>query len=222
MSDDRIHSLVEPGAEESRGLEAEARDRRGATLETALGREVRRLRKKHGMTVSELASVAALSAGMLSKIENGVTSPSLGTLRSLASALNVSMTAFFRPFEERRDASYVPAGGGLKIHRRGTRAGHEYALLGHSAGRSLTVEPYVITLDGNAEMRSTFQHGGVEFIYVLEGRLDYHHGGETYRLGPGDSLFFDAEASHGPGRLIETPIRMVCVIASADEDSVQP
>jgi transcriptional regulator with XRE-family HTH domain len=196
---------------------ATERDKWANRLEMCIGREVRQLRRKHDMTVTELAELAGLSSGMLSKIENGHTSPSLTTLQSLASALNVSVTALMRKFEERRDATFVSAGGGLKIQRRGTRAGHEYRVLGHSLDEEITMEPFVITLTDKSEVFPAFEHAGTEFLYVLEGRMDYHHGGATYVMGPGDSLFFDAEAAHGPENLVETPIRFVCVIVHSTE-----
>ena len=195
------------------------RGKRVNRLELCIGREVRQLRQKHNMTVTELADLAGLSPGMLSKIENGLTSPSLGTLQALASALNVSVTSLMRRFEERRDATFVQAGGGLKIQRRGTRAGHEYRVLGHLLSSDITMEPFVITLTDKSEEFPAFEHDGTEFLYVLEGRMDYHHGGATYSMGPGDSLFFDAEVAHGPENLIETPIRFVCVIVSSAERS---
>jgi transcriptional regulator with XRE-family HTH domain len=196
---------------------ATERDKWANRLEMCIGREVRQLRRKHDMTVTELAELAGLSSGMLSKIENGHTSPSLTTLQSLSSALNVSITALMRKFEERRDATFVAAGGGLKIQRRGTRAGHEYRVLGHSLDEEITMEPFVITLTDKSEVFPAFEHEGTEFLYVLEGRMDYHHGGATYVMGPGDSLFFDAEAAHGPENLVETPIRFVCVIVHSTE-----
>jgi len=94
------------------------------SIEAAIGAQVRRLRKKHDMTVMELAKQSGLSIGMLSKIENGTTSPSLTTLQVLAQALNVPITSFFIQFEERRDITVVEAGRGLTIERRGTKAGH--------------------------------------------------------------------------------------------------
>lgn len=193
-------------------------DRRHHTLEMSLGREIRRLRKKYGMTVIALASQAGLSSGMLSKIENGLTSPSLSTIQALASALNVSVTTLFRRHERRRDATLVKAGEGLIIHRRGSLAGHEYRLLGHSVGKNVTMEPYLITLTDKSEVFPSFQHSGTEFIYILDGRIDYHHSGVTYSLGPGDSLFFDGEAPHGPEKLIETPIRFICCISHGEDD----
>lgn len=183
-----------------------------SSLEVAIGREVRAFRLKLDMTVTELAKQAGLSPGMLSKIENGVTSPSLATLRALSGALHVPVTALFRKFEEERDATHVRAGEGLKIERRGTRAGHQYELLGHSVGKPIAVEPYLITLTEESDVFPVFQHDGIEFIYMLEGALGYRHAGVTYRLTPGDSLFFDADAPHGPEELETLPIRFLSII----------
>lgn len=181
-------------------------------LEAAIGTQVREFRQKLDMTVVELAKVAGLSAGMLSKIEHGLTSPSLSTLQNLAKALHVPVTALFRRFEEERDASFVKAGEGLKIERRGTRAGHQYQLLGHTVGKSIGMEPYLITLTNESDVFPIFQHSGVEFIYILEGEVGYRHGSKTYVMEPGDSLFFDADAPHGPEELRKLPIRFLSII----------
>lgn len=184
---------------------------RDHTLESAIGRQVRTLRRKLDMTVTDLANQAGLSSGMLSKIENGLTSPSLATLKSLAGALNVPFTALFQKFEESHSATFVKAGHGLAIERRGTRNGHQYQLLGHSQGKAVAVEPYLITLTHESEVFPLFQHEGLEFLYMLEGRMTYRHGGDAYPMEPGDSLFFDAEVPHGPEAL-EPPIRFLSVI----------
>ncbi len=182
-------------------------------LEVAIGREVRAFRKLLDMTVIDLAKAAGLSTGMLSKIENGGISPSLATLRALSTALHVPVTAFFRRYEEERDATYVKSGEGLKIERRGTRAGHQYQLLGHSSGKRIAVEPYLITLTEESDVFPLFQHSGIEFIYMLEGEVGYRHSDKTYLLRPGDSLYFDADAPHGPEELRKLPIRFISVIA---------
>jgi len=185
---------------------------KGNALEVSIGGQVRDFRKKLDMTVTELAKQAGLSSGMLSKIENGMTSPSLATLRALSRALNVPVTSFFRKFEEQRDATFVRAGEGLPIERRGTRAGHLYHLLGHSIGHRTSVEPFLITLTEKSEVFPLFQHSGLEFIYLLEGRVTYRHGSRTYDMGPGDSLFFDADVPHGPEELVALPVRMLSLI----------
>ena len=188
---------------------------RDNTLEVAIGHQVREFRHKQNLTVIELARLAGLSPGMLSKIENGATSPSLSTLRSLSRGLSVPVTAFFRSYEEEREATFVRAGEGLKIERRGTRAGHQYQLLGHTSGKRVIVEPYLITLTEASDVFPLFQHAGLEFIYMLEGEVCYRHSDKTYTLGPGDSLFFDADAPHGPDELRNLPIRFLSIIAYA-------
>ena len=59
------------------------RDSAEKNLEVAIGRAVRELRKRQRMTGADLATQTGLSVGMLSKIENGVISSSLGTLQAL-------------------------------------------------------------------------------------------------------------------------------------------
>lgn len=191
------------------------REEREKVLEVALGREVRHHRRLQGITVAELSNTTGLSIGMLSKIENGHTSPSLTTLQTLANALSVPLTAFFKGFEEQRQAVHTKAGQGVVLEREGTRANHQYNLLGHIGANAsgVIVEPYLITLSNEADIFPTFQHGGIETIYMLEGKVDYRHGDAVYSLAPGDTLFFDADAPHGPEGLIELPARYLAIIS---------
>jgi transcriptional regulator with XRE-family HTH domain len=186
-------------------------------LELAIGRQVRSFRITQGITVADLAKQANLSTGMLSKVENGLTSPSLATLHALGEALNVPVTSLFRMYEETREATNVKAGQGLTIERQGTRAGHQYQLLGHSSGQSPSVEPYLITLSEKSDVFPLFQHEGIEFIYVLEGEVVYRHADKTYHLKQGDSLYFDSDAPHGPEDLISLPIKLLTVIVGKEK-----
>ncbi len=187
------------------------------TLEQAIGVQARQLRRRVGITVSELAASAGLSGGMLSKIENGQISPSLASLQALAAALNVPITTFFSTFEEKRDCSYVKAGAGVVIERRGTKAGHRYALLGHALGGNAVVEPYLITLSADALPFAAFQHAGTEFIYMLSGEVLYRHGDQSYHLVPGDALLFDSAAPHGPEKLLVKPMTYLSIITHTRE-----
>lgn len=191
------------------------KDNNEKVLEVAIGREVRAHRKQKNITVAELSARTELSIGMLSKIENGNTSPSLTTLQTLANALSVPLTSFFRQYEERRVAVHTKAGEGVETERDGTRAGHQYNLLGHIGANSsgVIVEPYLISLTAESDTFETFQHGGIETIYMLEGEVDYRHGSEVYPLKPGDTLFFDADAPHGPENLRQLPARYLSVIS---------
>ncbi len=207
------------GANEAKSVFSQDPHRAGEprekVLEVAIGREVRAFRRQHNITVADLAKTTGLSIGMLSKIENGVTSPSLTTLQTLANALSVPLTSFFRGFEEQREAVHVKAGTGAKTGGRGTRAGHQYNLLGHigSNASGVIVEPYLITLTEESDIFPEFQHDGMEFIYMLEGEVEYRHGDKTFILQPGDSFFFDADAPHGPQTHLRLPARYLSIIS---------
>ncbi len=190
------------------------RESREKNLEVAIGRQVRELRKRQRMTGSDLAAQTGLSVGMLSKIENGVISPSLNTLQVLANALRVPLIQLFSGFEETRGAMHVKAGEGVEIERAGTRAGHQYHLLGHigSNNSGVVVEPYLIVLTTQSDRFPAFQHEGIEMLYMLEGRVDYRHGDQIYPLEPGDTLLFDSDAPHGPENLRELPARYLSII----------
>jgi transcriptional regulator with XRE-family HTH domain len=190
------------------------REPRENNLELAIGHEVRKLRKKLGLTVTDLSNATGISSGMLSKIENGNISPSLASLQALSRALGIPLTTLFRGFEERRSASLVKSGEGLNIERRGTRAGHQYSLLGHIDDNSsgVMVEPYLITLTAESDVFPTFQHEGLEFLYMISGEVVYRHANLLYRMRAGDSLLFDADAPHGPEQLVRLPARYLSII----------
>ncbi len=181
-------------------------------LERALGNQIRILRRQHDLSVSDLAGAAGISNGMLSKIENGAISASLSTLQSISKVLQAPLSSLFASFEDRQDCSYVPSGQGLTIDRRGTKVGHVYQLLGHALRGDVAVEPYLITLRENAEAHTSFSHSGVEFIYMLQGEVNYRHGSETYTLREGDALLFDSSALHGPESLVGADTRYLSVI----------
>ena len=189
-----------------------APDETASTLEQRIGREVRTLRTRLGLTGGELARAAGISTGMLSKIETGQISASLGTLDAIAPILNVSLAALLAGTEPRRDCSFVRAGHGVQIDRRGTKAGHRYELLGHSVAGPVAVEPYLITLDEGAAPYTSFQHAGVEMIFMLTGSVAYRHGDQVYDMEPGDTLFFDSTAQHGPQTMRELPSTYLSII----------
>lgn len=191
------------------------------TLEAAIGIEVRRARLDNGLTVAALARLSRISVGMLSKIETGSTSPSLATLRALAEALGTPVTSLFRAWETRKVAHFVPAGGGLRIGRSGSRAGHIYELLAQRSDGVVILEPYLVTFTDAAQPMPTMRHDGAEFVYLLEGELAYRAGDEVFHLHPGDSLYFDGAILHGPERMIRLPARLLVVIGQpkAGEDA---
>jgi len=206
------------GAHSENGSAPEDRDRqRVDPFDSGVGwviaQRVREYRNHLGLTVEQLAERSGISKGMLSKIENAQASPSLGTLVKLAGAIAVPLTSLFRGLEEEHDALLVRSGQGVEIVRKGTRVGHRYELLGEMRGPNKVVEPMLVTLNEHSEVFPLFQHPGVEFIYMLEGVIEYGHGADRYVLRPGDALQFSGEVVHGPTELVDVPIKFLSVIA---------
>ncbi|WP_321889513.1 helix-turn-helix domain-containing protein [Paraburkholderia bannensis] len=181
-------------------------------LERYLGATLRELRLRHGLTIAQVADQAGISRGMLSKIENAQTSTGLDVLNRIAQTLGVSLSTLFRGFDvPQGGAQLVKKGAGMEVVRKGTKRGHTYHLLAYDQGPRKAFEPFLITMDDEAERFPTFEHPGTEFIHMLKGVLEYRHGQHTYVLHPGDTLTFQADIPHGPERLIKTPIQFLSI-----------
>ena len=184
------------------------------TLERALGMRVRNLRRNLDLAVSDLASAAGISTGMLSKIENGQISPSLSTVQAIAAALGLPIATLFTDADDRLHCSLVRANQGVTIERRGSKLGHAYQLLGHVLGGEIEVEPYLITLADDAAPHTAFQHAGIELIHMQSGEMIYRHAEAIYELRPGDTLLFDSGALHGPQQILVRPTTYLSIIVS--------
>ncbi|MEY4764925.1 MAG: hypothetical protein RI907_1598 [Pseudomonadota bacterium] len=185
----------------------------GPSLEETVGAAIREQRQKHGLTIAQVAEQADVSRGMLSKIENGQTTAGMDTLARIARALGVSMSMLFSKYDATTtSAQHVKKGAGMEVVRRGTKSGHTYHLLAYDQGPVKAFEPFLITIEDDTERYPTFEHPGNEFLYMLEGQIEYRVGQETYLLEPGDSLSFQGEVPHGPERLAQCPIKFLSVI----------
>jgi len=185
-------------------------------INKAIGGRLREERRRLGLTLQHVADRSGLSLGMISKIENAQTSPSLRTLARLSQALEVPVTTFFRGLEEEHDASYVRAGEGIELVRQGTRHGHRYELLAAAKGAQRRVQPFLITLTQESEAFPLFQHEGSEFLYALHGSFVYRYGRHIYQMEPGDSLMFDGHIPHGPEHLDVLPARFLSITVELD------
>ncbi len=192
----------------------------GLSPDQYLGNFIRKYRLEQHLTIADVSARAGISKGMLSKIENGQTSASLSTLTKLAQALGLTLSSLFRNYDVPvGGAQLVKAGEGLEVVRRGTKRGHTYHLLAYDKGPTQFLEPFLITITDRSEVFPVFEHPGLEFIYMLEGKIEYRHGQFTYALGPGDSLTFQGDIPHGPDRLVDVPIRFLAIICYGSQSS---
>ena len=183
-------------------------------FEVDVGRKLRELRTKHGLSIRLLAERSGLNVNTLSLIENGRTSPSVSTLQQLARALQVPIGAFFETDEPAQTVVFQTAG-------RRPRAGFAHGTV-EDMGGGLTLhggQPLLVTLHpGTDSGPLPIVHTGYEFVYCLEGRLTYAIEGRTYTLEPGDSLIFEAHLPHRWGNAGETVTRSLLILCPIDEN----
>lgn len=155
-----------------------------------VGKQIRLLRENRGLSQQALAASSGLSRNTLSLIERGQTSPTVSTLKSLASALLVDINAFFQPIDE-INIVYTKAG-----HRPHLRLDHgTLADLGLGMLEQL-VTPLLLQLEPGARSGPPLTHDGQDFLYCLSGEIFYSVNGRGYLLEPGDSIFFDGQLPH--------------------------
>jgi uncharacterized cupin superfamily protein len=157
-----------------------------------LARALRRERRLRGLTIRALAAQSGVAANTLSLIENRKVSPSVGTLQRIASTLGVPVATFLQPAQV--EDRWV-------VVSRGSREQTEfpYGSLQHlgagMAGGAL--EPFVIRLKPGGDSGPTpIDHPGLEFVYCLEGHIEYLLENQQIDLAQGDSLLFEADLPH--------------------------
>ena len=178
-----------------------------------VGRRLREVRMGRGLSIRALAEQCNLNVNTLSLIENGHTSPSVGTLQVIAQSLQVPISTFF---ETNHDDNKV-------VYQRANK--RPQALFTHGtmedlgAGMSrFGAEPLIITLESKADSGKTpIVHTGREFVYCLEGRITYHVEDQPYTLEQGDSLMFEAYLPHRWRNDDSSPSRMLLVLCPLDE-----
>jgi quercetin dioxygenase-like cupin family protein len=169
---------------------------------------MRHLRTTQGVSLRALAELSGLNVNTLSLIENGHSSPSVGTLQQIASALAIPITAFFEDAVAQQTVVHVKQG-------ERPQAAFSHGVMEDLGGglASHGAEPFLVTLHPHARSGETpIVHTGKEFVYCLEGHLTYWISGREYLLTPGDSLLFEARLPHRWCNADRTSSRALLVI----------
>jgi quercetin dioxygenase-like cupin family protein len=177
---------VPPGGERPAAEELSAR----------IGREIRALRQRQGLTLVQLAARAELSHPFLSQLERGLARPSMASLDRIARALGTTQPALMSraaadgsgACTERR-VSLVTAGSGVPVDHPGGYA------------RSLVVGTraiYPVLFEGAPTVfGQAYTHPGDEFVHVLAGSVEVEVTGEgLFVLHPGDTLYYPGVLPH--------------------------
>lgn len=167
--------------------------------EQLLAKRIKEMRLNRGMTLEQVGKIAGLSKSLLSKVENCQVSPPISTLSRIASALSVPIGYFFEEECRQHLAVYVRREERQRVESSRHGPDYSYEHLAHGSLMPRLMEPFVLTLDENAQAEPTlFDHPGEEFILVLEGEMEYMLGSDTYHMREGDSIYIDARVPHGP------------------------
>lgn len=162
----------------------------GEAMAATLGSSLRRLRKRQGLTLQQLADRCGLSQPFLSQLENGKAMPSLMALHKVAQALRTTAHSLLQP-PDRLEVSLVRDGEGDVYEL--TQGGSVRFLCRGDAHR---MEPNEVVFQPGA---GTVNHGhdGEEVLYILEGDLRVElEGSAPVELARGDVLTYPATIPH--------------------------
>lgn len=176
-----------------------------------VGALIRNLRVASDLTLAAVAERTGLSKGVLSRIERGLISPSITTLAKIADALDVQISAFFQEEGVAR-ISFLPVAKRSFVRQHGAAWNTFAPLTEEGYGRKL-FNPFLVRLTRRGFKPISNTVPGDQFIFVLAGSMDYEYAGTTYRLNPGDALFFRGEVPHGPVALHSPTVEYLMILA---------
>lgn len=173
---------------------------------------LRRLRRKAGLTLQDLADRCGLASSTLSKIENGLMSPTYDTILRVAGGLGIDIAELFT------GSAMHDIGGRRTVTRSGQgvlrdTAQYSYEMLAAElSGKQFTPLLTTIAARSVADFPSLVRHSGEEFFYVLAGRVTLHteHYAPTV-LEVGDSCYFDSSMGHACVSSGEEPARILWI-----------
>src|SRR5687768_6133450 len=158
---------------------------------TVLGARIRAARIRRNLSLGDLASAAQVSRSLVSQIERGIATPSIETLRRLASAMSVPVFSLF--LEEQGEQSIVRAVDRRVVHYPGSAVTREI-LSPHLRGRMAVL--WVTFPPGEQSSLQPVRHVGEECVVIVAGTLEVLIADRATRLEKGDSMTFDSEAPH--------------------------
>jgi len=171
-----------------------------------IGIQVREHRNELGLSLRDLGRRTGLTASFLSQIENDQVSPSLNSLKKIATALNVHMFSLLND---------TPGGNVVRVkdRRRVTLddPGISYDLLTSDFSRQMMVykiyvEPYA-TRKAMKLAKSTEQ-----WMHVLQGNMKIVIGDEKYLLDVGDTVYYDGDLLQEFGSISDDKLAIMCCI----------
>ncbi len=178
-----------------------------------VGNNVREIREEKGYSLRGLAERSGLSLNAISRIERGESSPTVSSLQRLSTALSVPINRFF---EMGIEYATVLVRKNQRMRTRGE------GVLFESLGSGLPgqmIEPFIMTLlPGTVGGEEPISHAGEEFVYCVEGEVEYLVNDEWHRLEAGDSLLFQSPQPHMCRNTSLNQAIVLLIILAIEED----
>lgn len=182
-----------------------------------LGRRAQFLRKQRGMSLDELAAISGLTKGYLSKIERGLSVPSISTALRLAQCFGMSMGQLMGDEEVDEAISVVRKNERRKFMRNGSTVDGNYeSLARHKSLQGML--PFIMRPKQEFDDDRRFQHVGEEMMFVLNGTVEVEFPTRRVRLEAGDSIYFDAHIQHRTRCIGEAAEVLVVVHSPPEKD----
>lgn len=163
-------------------------------LRRLIGAKLKSTRLKRDMTIQELASASRVSANMISRIERGLTTPSVEILMKLATAFGMSIGYFIEEAEKGTSVVLTRQGEGRPVFFFVDK--HQIVDLTQGI-RDPGFSVFIDTLEkGCSSGAGGMVQSGEEFAYILSGHLEFIIEDEVYELQEGDSIAFKASQPH--------------------------
>lgn len=182
-----------------------------------IGQKIRELRKGKALTLQDLSRATGLSKPLLSQIENQIVIPPISTLLKISRALEKDIGFFFQEPNSDRKVTVVR---GFERERLDTKklgppdGGYFYESLAYKKTRK-NMEPFLVEFERKDKKDMSFySHEGEEFVFVLEGSLEFRTKDEVHRLKGGDSLYFESHVPHAYRALGKRNAKAIAVIFS--------
>jgi transcriptional regulator with XRE-family HTH domain len=164
-------------------------------LKKIVGKKLKTIRLKNDMTIQALAAKSKVSSNMISRIERGLTIPSVEILMKLAGVFDKSINYFVEEVTTTNEVVFSSPGSRDKTVYDDESNMHTEAFT--SELRDPQFMSFLCTVPvGGTSGQKNMHHPGDELIYLLEGCLQVTIANETYLLNPGDSLSFKSHLPH--------------------------
>jgi transcriptional regulator with XRE-family HTH domain len=162
-----------------------------ATTLAAIGVRIREARLARAMTLQTLADVSGLSPSMLSLVERGRASPSIGSLIVIAGALGVPMSDLIVAEAPRESLVVRPAD--QRVVETAEHVVRRLLKEDRGRGMSLAINEYE---PNTGSTPTPLSHAGFEYGFVLEGELTVEVDGVSHLLNKGDLISYSSRRQH--------------------------